>query len=93
LVGEFSYLPILTHSDSQYLSQACKLCEAVCPAQAITIESEARADGSRRTVKYDIDMTKVSSQHCKVAVFACQGAEADGYCSASTADFARKLAP
>ena len=38
---------------------ACKLCEAICPAQAITIESEAREDGSRRTTKYDIDMTKV----------------------------------
>ncbi|RFN47432.1 nadh-ubiquinone oxidoreductase 23 kda subunit, mitochondrial [Fusarium flagelliforme] len=37
---------------------ACKLCEAVCPAQAITIEAEERADGSRRTTKYDIDMTK-----------------------------------
>ena len=37
---------------------ACKLCEAVCPAQAITIESEPRADGSRRTTRYDIDMTK-----------------------------------
>ena len=37
---------------------ACKLCEAVCPAQAITIESEAREDGSRRTTKYDIDMSK-----------------------------------
>ena len=37
---------------------ACKLCEAVCPAVAITIESEARADGSRRTTKYDIDLTK-----------------------------------
>lgn len=37
---------------------ACKLCEAVCPAQAITIEAEQRADGSRRTTKYDIDMTK-----------------------------------
>ncbi|EGO02026.1 Ndufs8, NADH:ubiquinone oxidoreductase 23 kd subunit [Serpula lacrymans var. lacrymans S7.3] len=37
---------------------ACKLCEAICPAQAITIESEARVDGSRRTTKYDIDMTK-----------------------------------
>ncbi|EIM85719.1 NADH-quinone oxidoreductase [Stereum hirsutum FP-91666 SS1] len=37
---------------------ACKLCEAICPAQAITIESEARLDGSRRTTKYDIDMTK-----------------------------------
>ena len=37
---------------------ACKLCEAVCPAVAITIESEVRADGSRRTTKYDIDLTK-----------------------------------
>ncbi|THV08282.1 NADH-quinone oxidoreductase [Dendrothele bispora CBS 962.96] len=37
---------------------ACKLCEAICPAQAITIESEVRMDGSRRTTKYDIDMTK-----------------------------------
>ena len=37
---------------------ACKLCEAVCPAQAITIESEPRADGSRRTTRYDIDLTK-----------------------------------
>ncbi|KAG6832152.1 hypothetical protein H0H92_004883 [Tricholoma furcatifolium] len=37
---------------------ACKLCEAICPAQAITIESEARMDGSRKTTKYDIDMTK-----------------------------------
>ena len=37
---------------------ACKLCEAICPAQAITIEAEPRDDGSRRTTKYDIDMTK-----------------------------------
>lgn len=37
---------------------ACKLCEAICPAQAITIESEARDDGSRKTTRYDIDMTK-----------------------------------
>ncbi len=37
---------------------ACKLCEAVCPAVAITIESEQRADGTRRTTRYDIDMTK-----------------------------------
>ncbi|CAM6084187.1 unnamed protein product [Calypogeia fissa] len=37
---------------------ACKLCEAVCPAQAITIEAESREDGSRRTTRYDIDMTK-----------------------------------
>ena len=37
---------------------ACKLCEAICPAQAITIEAEERNDGSRRTTRYDIDMTK-----------------------------------
>ena len=37
---------------------ACKLCEAVCPAQAITIENEERADGSRKTTRYDIDMLK-----------------------------------
>lgn len=37
---------------------ACKLCEAICPAQAITIEAEPRQDGSRRTTRYDIDMTK-----------------------------------
>ena len=37
---------------------ACKLCEAVCPALAITIESEQREDGTRRTTRYDIDMTK-----------------------------------
>lgn len=37
---------------------ACKLCEAVCPAMAITIESEVRDDGSRRTNRYDIDLTK-----------------------------------
>ena len=37
---------------------ACKLCEAICPALAITIEAEPREDGSRRTTRYDIDMTK-----------------------------------
>ena len=37
---------------------ACKLCEAVCPAKAITIESAEREDGSRRTTRYDIDLTK-----------------------------------
>jgi NADH-quinone oxidoreductase chain I len=37
---------------------ACKLCEAVCPAQAITIETHPRVDHSRRTTRYDIDMTK-----------------------------------
>merc|ERR1719305_1000368 len=37
---------------------ACKLCEAICPAQAITIEAEVREDGARHTTRYDIDMTK-----------------------------------
>ncbi len=37
---------------------ACKLCEAVCPAMAITIEAEPREDGSRRTTKYEIDLFK-----------------------------------
>ncbi len=37
---------------------ACKLCEAVCPALAITIESEQRPDGTRRTTRYDIDLFK-----------------------------------
>jgi len=37
---------------------ACKLCEAVCPAMAITIDSDQRDDGSRRTTRYDIDLTK-----------------------------------
>ena len=37
---------------------ACKLCEAVCPAQAITIASSEREDGSRKTPRYDIDMLK-----------------------------------
>jgi len=37
---------------------ACKLCEAVCPAMAITIESAQREDGTRRTTRYDIDLTK-----------------------------------
>ena len=37
---------------------ACKLCEAICPAQAITIEAAPRNDGSRRTTRYDIDMVK-----------------------------------
>lgn len=48
---------------------ACKLCEAICPAQAITIEAEERADGSRRTTRYDIDMTKcIYCGFCQVSV-------------------------
>src|SRR5271163_3161122 len=48
---------------------ACKLCEAVCPAQAITIEAEPREDGSRRTTRYDIDMTKCI--YCGLCAEAC----------------------
>jgi NADH-quinone oxidoreductase subunit I len=45
------------------------LCEAICPAQAITIEAEPRADGSRRTTRYDIDMVKCI--YCGLCQEAC----------------------
>src|ERR1700732_3434661 len=48
---------------------ACKLCEAICPALAITIEAEPRADGSRRATRYDIDMTKCI--YCGLCQEAC----------------------
>ncbi|MCC8397760.1 MAG: NADH-quinone oxidoreductase subunit NuoI [Rickettsia endosymbiont of Labidopullus appendiculatus] len=48
---------------------ACKLCEAICPAQAIIIEAEERVDGSRRTTRYDIDMTKCI--YCGLCQEAC----------------------
>jgi len=48
---------------------ACKLCEAVCPAQAIVIEAEERDDGSRRTTRYDIDMVKCI--YCGLCQEAC----------------------
>jgi NADH-quinone oxidoreductase chain I len=48
---------------------ACKLCEAVCPALAITIKAEEREDGSRRTTQYDIDMTKCI--YCGLCQEAC----------------------
>ena len=51
---------------------ACKLCEAVCPAQAITIESEERSDGSRKTTRYDIDMLVRWMQLFKVQILNLQ---------------------
>ncbi len=48
---------------------ACKLCEAACPALAITIEAAPRTDGSRRTTRYDIDMTKCI--YCGLCQEAC----------------------
>ena len=48
---------------------ACKLCEAVCPAQAITIDSSLQDDGSRKTTRYDIDMLKCI--YCGVCEESC----------------------
>ena len=48
---------------------ACKLCEAICPALAITIDAEEKEDGSRRTTRYDIDMTKCI--YCGLCQEAC----------------------
>ena len=48
---------------------ACKLCEAICPANCITIEAEPRPDGSRRTTRYDIDMTRCI--YCGLCAEAC----------------------
>lgn len=48
-------------ADDFYLNSACKLCEAICPAQAITIESEAREDGSRRTTRYGMFLSSLPS--------------------------------
>jgi NADH-quinone oxidoreductase subunit I len=57
------------YSNGEERCIACKLCEAICPALAITIEAEPRADGSRRTTRYDIDMTKCI--YCGLCQEAC----------------------
>lgn len=57
------------YPDGEERCIACKLCEAICPAQAITIEAEEKDDGSRRTTRYDIDMTKCI--YCGLCEEAC----------------------
>ncbi|MBW0547812.1 hypothetical protein O181_087527 [Austropuccinia psidii MF-1] len=61
---------------------ACKLCEAICPAQAITIESETREDGARRTTRYDIDMTK-----CIYCGFCQEACPVDAIVESSNAEY------
>ena len=57
------------YSNGEERCIACKLCEAICPAQAIIIEAEEREAGSRRTTRYDIDMTKCI--YCGLCQEAC----------------------
>ena len=57
------------YPDGEERCIACKLCETICPAQAIVIEAEPREDGSRRTTVYDIDMTKCI--YCGLCEEAC----------------------
>src|SRR5215472_18513205 len=61
---------------------ACKLCEAVCPALAITIDSEMRADGTRRTTRYDIDLFK-----CIYCGFCEEACPVDAIVETSITDF------
>lgn len=57
------------YSNGEERCIACKLCEAICPAQAIVIEAEEAPDGGRRTTRYDIDMTKCI--YCGLCEEAC----------------------
>lgn len=57
------------YEDGEERCIACKLCEAICPAQAIVIDAMPREDGTRRTVRYDIDMTKCI--YCGLCQEAC----------------------
>ena len=57
------------YADGSERCIACKLCEVVCPAQAITIEAAPAADGSRRTTRYDLDMSKCI--YCGLCEEAC----------------------
>lgn len=61
---------------------ACKLCEAVCPALAITIEAEPRADGTRRTTRYDVDLFK-----CIYCGFCEEACPVDSIVLTNIADF------
>jgi len=62
---------------------ACKLCEAVCPALAITIDSEVRTDGTRRTTKYEIDLFK-----CIYCGFCEEACPVDSIVEIGESDFA-----